>query len=304
MNKAGAIILSQFQNDNPENDRILFDLVKSSDDSILCYKIPLIIGKWDESASCIAQLCNSYANESDVIIDDKDSPIDVLFVDDLFEELICALLGHPHRCDFPEPGATSNDPTAAYDGITPVPEEGGKYCFCPVTYKVTLKEVTRHLEAFQKLHNSSLVVDIPHNSFASKLYSLYLSYLPAKRMSYPLNMKVDNRGVFTELIRTDNCGQVSINIARPGNVRGQHWHNHKWEVFIVVSGHGLIQERKIGSDEVYSFEVRGEDMRAVIMLPGYTHSITNLEKDKDLVTVMYANERFDSSKPDTFFEEV
>lgn len=270
----------------------------------LIYRLPDIIGKWQGTDNYIASLCYLIANDLDFEIKNQYESVQILFIDDFINEIFDALEGHPHRCDFPEAGEASPDPTAQYDGKTPVPKESGKYCYSPEVYHTSVGNIIRNLKAFNELNSTSLIPSIPDGSIAKKLFSMYLSYLPERKMSYPVRMSVDNRGVFTELVKTANNGQISINIARPGNVRGQHWHNTKWEIFIVVSGHGLIQERKIGSEEVINFEVRGEDMRAVIMLPGYTHNIINLEKDRDLVTVMYANEQFDSMYPDTFFEVV
>ncbi len=243
---------------------------------LICYRAPLIAGKWDETDSLIQRFCKAAAEEQPFPDFKSGEVIEILFIEDLTEEVLDALEGHPRGRD-------------------------GEF---PLTYKVTLDSVKEELLSYGKLQSSLFIHEIPEGSFSYKLFSLYLSFLPENRISYPVNMNIDNRGVFSELIKTGSNGQVSINIAKPGVTRGQHWHNTKWEIFIVVSGHGLIEEREIGSDRVISFDVRGEDMRAVIMLPGYTHSITNLEKDRDLVTVMFANEPFDPAKPDTFFEEV
>lgn len=271
----------------------------------LIYKIPEIVGKWQKpDEGVISSICYAIANDEPYEISNIHEILEVLFISDFVEEMLNALEGHPHRCDFPAAGETSSDPTAQYDGKTPIPNEEGKYCYSPKVIRTNVGAVLDHLEAYNRLNTTLIIPEIPADSLAYKLYSMYLSYLPERKMSYPVKMSMDNRGVFTELIKTENNGQVSINIARPGNIRGQHWHNNKWEIFIVVSGHGLIQEREIGTDKVFNFEVRGEEMRAVIMLPGYTHNIINLEKDRDLVTVMYANEHFDSSHPDTFFEVV
>ena len=275
-------------------------------DNVLLYRFPEIVGKWQEPyTSSIAQLCHAIANDEEFDRNIEDGKtVQILFIDDFIDEMLDALEGNPHRCDYPKAGEISTDPTAAYDGITPVPDAKGRFCYSPNVCNTTLGNVIEKLESFNRLNSTFLIPEIPQGSLSFKLYSMYLSYLPVRKMSYSLNMNVDNRGIFTELIKTENNGQVSINIARPGNIRGQHWHNCKWEIFIVVSGHGLIQERKIGTDEVINFEVRGEDMKAIIMLPGYSHNIINLEKDRDLVTVMYANEQFDASHPDTFFEPV
>ena len=206
------------------------------------------------------------------------------------EEMLDALEGKPHRCD--------------YDGLIPIFSENGRYCAAAVTHKVTLGEIVDLLESFKTQPQTLVLPEIPANSFAKKLYSTYLSYLPREAVSFPLKMNVDERGSFTELLKTANCGQFSVNISKPGITKGQHWHNSKWEFFIVVSGHALIQERKIGSDEVLEFEVSGDKIEAVHMLPGYTHNIVNLSKTEDLVTLMWANETFEPGRPDTFFEPV
>ncbi len=276
--------------------------------NILIYRFPTIIGKWqepDKDKTIVAHLCDAVANDNSFVSESfLNRSIEMIFIDDFIDEILDALEGHPHRCNFPCAGEMSEDPTAPYDGKTPVPDANGQYCYSPKIFATTIDRIIGYLNEFNELNSTFIVPEIPAGSLKHRLYSMYLSYLPVRKMSYPLKMNVDNRGVFTELVKSVNNGQVSINIARPGVVRGQHWHNNKWEIFIVVSGHGLIQERKIGTDEVISFEVRGEDMRAVIMLPGYTHSIVNLENNRDLVTVMWANEQFDSNHPDTFFEVV
>ncbi len=248
--------------------------VRNEGKEILCYRTPMLIGKWDDSGSLMQRLCEAAAGAAERPGYSDGEVLELLFIEDLIKTVLDTL-----------EGKTGEE-------------------ILPKTYKVTVDSVIEALEAFSRLNSTLFIREMPRDSFSYKLYSLYLSYLPEKKMSYPVKMNTDNRGVFSELIKTESCGQVSVNIAKPGVTRGQHWHNTKWEIFIVVSGHGLIRLRKIGSDRVLNFEVRGEDMRAVIMLPGYTHSITNLEKDRDLVTVMFANEQFDSENPDTFFEEV
>lgn len=214
----------------------------------------------------------------------------MLYIDDLVEEMIAALSGKEHHCEF--------------DGVETVLKEEGRYCAVPVTHHVTLGEIVDLLHQFTEQPQNLIIPEIPANSFAKKLYSTYLSYLPKEKVSFPLKMNVDDRGSFTEMLRSEKCGQVSINISKPGVTKGQHWHNTKWEFFIVVSGHGLIQQRKLGTDEVIEFEVSGEKIEAVHMLPGYTHNIINLSETENLVTVMWANEIFDSTHPDTFFEPV
>ena len=273
-------------------------------DNVLLYRLPEIVGKWQEPNHIIAYLCNAIANDEEYIVEDRSKTIEFLFIDDFINEMLDAIEGHPHRCDFPDSGATSDDPTSQYDGVTPVPNEDGRFCYSPKSTRASIGTIVDRLESFNRMNTTMVIPELPPESLAYKLFSMYLSYLPQRKMSYPVKMSVDNRGVFSELIKTMNNGQLSINIARPGNVRGQHWHNTKWEIFIVVSGHGLIQQRKVGSEKVFNFEVRGEEMRAIIMAPGYTHNIINLEKDRDLITVMYANEQFDPNHPDTFFEIV
>lgn len=214
----------------------------------------------------------------------------ILYIDDLVEEMQDALEGKEHHCEYQE--------------LDPVADEAGRYCYVPTTHKATLGEIVDLLEAFKNQPKTLLIPEIPEDSFAKKLYSTYLSYLPKEEVSFPLKMNVDDRGSFTELLKTANCGQFSVNISKPGITKGEHWHNSKWEFFIVVSGHGLIQERKIGTDEVIEFEVSGEKIEAIHMLPGYTHNIINLSETENLVTVMWANEQFDPKHPDTFFEKV
>ena len=245
----------------------------------LIYRSPSVTGKWDDSDSILPVLCRAAAEDLPYPETDTTRKYEVLFIEDMAEELLNAIEGRPHR-----------------------DSEG--YCCFPDTFSFAPGEAMDLLNGFKRLNSTLVIPPEPKGSLSYRLFSMYLSFLPERKMIYPVKMNPDNRGVFSELIKTKDNGQVSINIARPGITRGQHWHNSKWEIFIVVSGHGLIQERKIGTDEVISFEVRGEDMRAVIMLPGYTHSITNLEKDRDLVTIMYANESFDPERPDTYFEEV
>ena len=259
---------------------------------VLVYRFPNLFGKWcrPNYNSAVANFCNNIANDLPITVNDPAVCLELLYIDDLVDEMIAALEGKEHRCSF--------------DGIETVLTEDGKYCAAPVTHKVTLGEIVSLLESFKAQPETLLVPEIPKGSFAKKLYSTYLSYLPKEKASFPLKMNVDARGSFTELLRTEKCGQFSVNISKPGITKGQHWHNTKWEFFIVVAGHGLIEERRIGSDEVLRFEVSGEKIEAIHMLPGYTHNIINLSDTEDLVTVMWANECFDPAKPDTFFEEV
>ena len=310
---AGRFGKSEYGKSKLVGEELFLNYEKEIGTQVLIYRFPNLAGKWcrPNYNSAVATFCNAVANDLPFTVNDRSTVIELLFIDDLIEEMLNALEGHPHRCDYPKEGDASSDPTSQWDGMTPKAKTDGRYCYCPVTHKISLGTIVDYLGSFKKLNDTYLIPEIPTGSFAYKLYSMYLSYLPKEKMSYPLKMNVDERGVFTELIKTANNGQISINIARPGNIRGQHWHNTKWEIFIVVSGHALIQERRIGINpetgkeyEIREFEVYGEEMRAVIMLPGYTHKIVNLEKDRDLVTVMWANEQFDPNHPDTFREEV
>ena len=310
---AGRFGESEYGKSKLAGEELFFEYGNTTGAPVYVYRFPNLVGKWvrPNYNSAVGTFCNAVANDLPYTVKDRNTVLEMLFIDDLIEEMYDALEGHPHRCEYPKEGILSSDSTVQWDGMTPKKKENGRYCYCPVTHKATLGTIVDYLELFKKLNDTYLIPEIPAGSFAYKLYSMYLSYLPKEKMSYSLKMNVDERGVFTELIKTENNGQVSINIARPGNVRGQHWHNTKWEIFIVVSGHGLIQERKIGINpetgkeyEVREFEVRGEEMQAIIMLPGYAHNIINLEKDKDLVTVMWANESFNPNHPDTFREEV
>ncbi len=259
---------------------------------VLVYRFPNLFGKWcrPNYNSAVATFCNNIAQGLAIQVNDRASQLELLYIDDLVEEMLDALEGKPHRCD--------------YNGLEPVFCEQGKYCAAPVTHKATLGEIVDLLHRFKEQPESLLMPSIPEGSFAKKLYSTFLSYLPQEAVRFPLKMNVDDRGSFTELLRTADCGQISVNISKPGITKGQHWHNSKWEFFIVVAGHGLIQERRIGSDEVLEFEVSGDKIEAVHMLPGYTHNIINLSETENLVTVMWANESFDPAHPDTFFEKV
>ena len=259
---------------------------------VLVYRFPNLFGKWcrPNYNSAVATFCSNMANGLPITVNDPAVRLELLYIDDLVDEMLAALEGKEHRCTF--------------DGIDTVLSEDGKYCAAPVTHKVTLGEIVSLLESFVAQPETLLMPEIPKGSFAKKLYSTYLSYLPKKKASFPLKMNVDARGSFTELLRTEKCGQFSVNISKPGITKGQHWHNTKWEFFIVVAGHGLIEQRRVGSDEVLRFEVSGEKIEAIHMLPGYTHNIINLSDTEDLVTVMWANECFDPAKPDTFFEVV
>lgn len=259
---------------------------------VLVYRFPNLFGKWcrPNYNSVVATFCYNISHDLPIQVNDPSTQLELLYIDDLVEELLDALEGHPHRCD--------------YQGLMPLLKEDGKYCYASPTHQVTLGEIVELLESFKAQPQTLVLPEIPPDSFAKKLYSTYLSYLPREKVAFPLKMNMDDRGSFTELLKTQNCGQFSVNISKPGITKGQHWHNSKWEFFMVVSGHGLIQERKIGSEEVLEFEVDGDHIQAVHMLPGYTHNIINLSDTENLVTVMWANEQFDPSHPDTFGENV
>ena len=259
---------------------------------VLIYRFPNLFGKWcrPNYNSAVATFCNNIANDLPIQVNDASVELELLYIDDLVDEMLNCLEGKEHRCEF--------------DGLDVLDGPLGRYCYCPVTHKVTLGRIVELLHEFAEQPKTLTIPEIPFNSFEKKLYSTYLSYLPKEKVAFPLKMNVDDRGSFTELVHTLNCGQVSINISKPGITKGQHWHNTKWEFFIVVSGHGLIQERKLGTDEVIEFEVTGDNIQCIHMLPGYTHNIINLSETENLVTVMYCNEIFNPNKPDTFFEKV
>lgn len=271
---------------------LFFDYAKETGAKVLVYRFPNLFGKWcrPNYNSAVATFCHNIANDLPITVNDKNTELELLYIDDVVEEMLNALEGKEHRAEF--------------DGINTVITENGKFCAVPVTHKVTLGEIADLLHKFHDQPNTLVIPEMPTGSFAKKLYSTYLSYLPKEKVAFPLKMNIDDRGSFTELIKTVNCGQVSVNISKAGITKGQHWHNSKWEFFIVVKGHGLIQERKIGTDEIIEFEVSGENIKAVHMLPGYTHNIINLSETEDLITVMWANEQFDKDKPDTFGEKV
>jgi len=273
-------------------EELFFRYAQDTGAKVMVYRFPNLFGKWcrPNYNSAVATFCNNIANDLPITVNDRATELELLYIDDLVEEMLDALEGKEHHC--------------VYDGLNPVYNEDGRYCVVPTTHKVTLGEIVDLLESFKAQPKTLQMPQIPTGSFAKKLYSTYLSYLPKEAVSFPLKMNVDDRGSFTEILRTASSGQFSVNISKPGITKGQHWHNTKWEFFIVVSGHGLIQERKIGSDEVIEFEVTGDKIEAIHMLPGYTHNIINLSDTQDLVTVMWANEPFDPNHPDTFFEKV
>lgn len=287
-NKAPVLITSSIQAalDNPygrskkAGEDLMFEYGKSNNVKVLVYRLPNVFGKWcrPNYNSAVATFCNNIANDLDITVNDPEVVMNLVYIDDVVDEFIAALMGNENK--------------------------DGEYCGIPIVHTIKLGEIVDLLYGFKAQPEKLVMPEIPENSFTKKLYSTYLSYLPKEKVCFPLKMNRDDRGSFTELLKTEKCGQISVNISKPGITKGQHWHNTKWEFFIVVSGHGLIQERKIGTDEVLEFEVSGNEIKAIHMLPGYTHNIINLSKTEDLVTVMWANEQFDPSKPDTYFEEV
>lgn len=283
---------SDYGRSKKAGEELVFSYGEETGAKVLVYRFPNLFGKWcrPNYNSAVATFCNNIANDLPIMVNDRNVQLELLYIDDLVDEMIDCLEGKEHHCEF--------------DGIETVLKEDGRYCAVPTTHHVTLGEIVDLLYSFNEQPKTLTMPEIPYNSFAKKLYSTYLSYLPKEKTSFSLKMNVDARGSFTELLRTEKCGQFSVNISKPGITKGQHWHNTKWEFFIVVSGHGLIQERKIGSDEVLNFEVSGDKIEAIHMLPGYTHNIINLSETEDLVTLMWANECFDPKKPDTFFEVV
>ena len=273
-------------------EELFFAYGKETGARVLVYRFPNLAGKWvrPNYNSAVGTFCNNIANDLPITVNDPSVELELLFIDDLIEEMLDAIEGAEHHCE--------------YDGVNAVLCKNGRYCVAPVTHRATLGYIVECLEKFHAQPSTLVIPEIPSGSFEKKLYSMYLSYLPKERIAFPLKTNSDERGSFTELIKTEKCGQVSVNISKPGVTKGQHWHNSKWELFIVVKGHALIEERKIGTSEVLRFEVSGEKIEAVHMLPGYTHNIINLSDTEELVTVMWANEQFDPNNPDTFFEPV
>ena len=297
---AGRFGKSEYGLSKKAGEELFFEYGEQTGAPVLVYRFPNLVGKWvrPNYNSAVGTFCNNIANDLPITVNDPSVVLEMLFIDDLVEEMFDALEGHPHRCEYPAAG------TDGYDGLTPKWTEGGRYCAAPVTHKATLGYIVECLKAFRDQPGTLIMPAIAPGSFEKKLYSMYLSYLPKEKVAFSLKMNKDERGSFTELLKTVDHGQFSVNISKPGITKGQHWHNSKWEFFIVVSGHGLIQERKIGTDEVIEFEVSGDNIQAVHMLPGYTHNIINLSDTQDLVTLMWANEIFDPQHPDTFFEPV
>ena len=283
---------SDYGKSKKAGEDLFFEYSEATGSKVLVYRFPNVFGKWcrPNYNSAVATFCNNIANDLPIQVNDRSTLLELVYIDDIVTEMLDALEGKEHHCEF--------------DGVDTLLDADGRFCAVPVTHKVTLGEIVDFLESFKAQPQSLLMPEIPSGSFAKKLYSTYLSYLPKEKVSFPLKMNVDARGSFTELLKTLNCGQFSVNISNPGITKGQHWHHSKWEFFIVVSGKGLIQMRKIGTDEVLDFYVSGDKIEAVHMLPGYTHNIINLSETENLVTLMWANESFDPNHPDTFFEVV
>ena len=288
----GRYAQGEYGKSKKAGEELFFDYEQKGGGQVCVYRFPNLFGKWcrPNYNSAVATFCNNIANDLPITVNDRAIELELLYIDDLVTEMLDLLEGKGHRCN--------------YDGLTPVESGNGRYYFAPITHKVTLGEIVDLLHTFREQSETLVIPEIPSGSFAKKLYSTYLSYLPKEKVAFDLKMNVDARGSFTELLKTEKCGQVSINISKPGITKGQHWHHTKWEFFIVVAGKGLIQQRKIGTDEVLNFEVSGDKIQAVHMLPGYTHNIINLSDTENLVTVMWANEQFDPNHPDTFFEIV
>ena len=291
---AGRFGTSEYGKSKKAGEELMFQYGEETGAKVLVYRFPNLYGKWcrPNYNSAVATFCNNIANDLPITVNDPTVDMELLYIDDLVDEMICALKGEEHHCEF--------------DGVETVFTPEGRYCAVPITHHVKLGEIVELLYKFRDMPKTLMIPDIPADSFAKRLYSTYLSYLPKEKAIFDLKMNVDDRGSFTELVHTLNCGQVSINISKPGITKGEHWHHTKWEQFIVVSGHGLIQLRNENDPnaEILEYEVNGDKIQSVIMLPGYTHNIINLSDTQDLVTVMYCNEIFNPDRPDTFFDKV
>lgn len=283
---------SEYGRSKKAGEELFFDYAAKTGAKVLVYRFPNLFGKWcrPNYNSAVATFCHNIAHDLPITVNDRATELELVYIDDLVDEMIAALQGKEHRCGFV--------------GAEAVPGASGRYCMVPVSHRATLGDIVDLLETFARQPQTLVLPEIPAGSFAKKLYSTYLSYLPKEKVAFPLKMNTDPRGSFTELLRTAQCGQVSVNISKPGITKGEHWHHSKWEFFMVVAGHGLIQERKIGSGEILNFEVSDEHIEAVHMLPGYTHNIINLSETENLVTVMWCNECFDPERPDTYAEKV
>ena len=291
---SGRFGTSEYGKSKKAGEELMFQYGEETGAKVLVYRFPNLYGKWcrPNYNSVVATFCNNIANDLPIIVNDPSVDMELLYIDDLVEEMVCALKGEEHHCEF--------------DGVETVLTPEGRYCAAPITHHVKLGEIIDLLRKFVEMPKTLMIPEIPAGSFAKRLYSTYLSYLPKEKAIFDLKMNVDNRGLFTELVRTLNCGQVSVNISKPGITKGEHWHHTKWEQFIVVSGHGLIQLRNENepNGEILEYEVSGDKIQSVIMLPGYTHNIINLSDTQNLVTVMYCNEIFNPKRPDTFFDKV
>ncbi len=289
---AGRFGRSEYGLSKKAGEELFFEYERETGAKVLVYRFPNLAGKWirPNYNSAVATFCHNIARGLPVTVTDPSIELELLFIDDLVEEMYDALEGREHRCEF--------------DGVNAVFCENGRYCASPVTHRATLGYIVECLERFKAVPDTLMMPEMPAGSFEKKLHSMFLSYVPAEEAAYPLKMNVDARGSFTEILKTANCGQFSVNVSKPGITKGEHWHNSKWEIFVVVSGHGLIRQRRIGDGAVTEYEVSGDDPVAVRMLPGYTHSIVNLSETENLVTLMWANEIFDRDRPDTFREEV
>lgn len=283
---------SEYGRSKKAGEDLFLDYSKDTRAKVLIYRFPNLFGKWcrPNYNSAVATFCNAFANDLPYTVNDPSVELELLYIDDLVDEMIAALQGKERHCEF--------------DGLDVVPQDNGRYCYVPTTHKVTLGKIVELLRQFEAQRTTLVIPEIPEGSFAKKLYSTYLSYLPKEKMVFVPKNNEDHRGSFVEILRTNSCGQFSVNVCKPGITRGQHWHNTKWEIFAVVYGHGLIQERKIGTDDVISFDVTGDEVKAIQMLPGYTHNIINLSETEPLITFMWANELFDPNRPDTYFEPV
>ncbi|MBR7078148.1 MAG: NAD-dependent epimerase/dehydratase family protein [Clostridia bacterium] len=289
---AGRFGRSEYGLSKKAGEELFFEYERETGAKVLVYRFPNLAGKWirPNYNSAVATFCHNIARGLPVTVTDPSVELELLFIDDLVEEMYDALEGGEHRCEF--------------DGVNAVFCENGRYCASPVTHRATLGYIVECLERFKAVPDTLMMPEMSDGSFVKKLHSMFLSYVPAEEAAYPLKMNVDARGSFTEILKTANCGQISVNVSKPGITKGEHWHNSKWEIFVVVSGHGLIRQRRIGDGTVTEYEVSGDDPVAVRMLPGYTHSIVNLSETENLVTLMWANEVFDRDRPDTFREEV
>ena len=318
---------SEYGRSKKAGEDLFLEYGKETGARMLIYRFPNLFGEWcrPNYNSAVATFCNAFANDLPYTVNDPSVELELLYIDDLVDEMIACLKGEEHHCEFDgleviptdnkgqelenlRINSQTNEDTdgtdKSFSNSQILDKKTGRYCYVPTTHKATLGEIVELLKSFAEQPKTLMIPEIPENSFAKKLYSTYLSYLPKEKVAFPLKMNVDDRGSFTELVHTLNAGQVSINISKPSITKGQHWHNTKWEFFIVVAGHGLIQERKLGTDEVIEFEVSGDNIQCIHMLPGYTHNIINLSDTENLVTVMYCNEIFNPNKPDTFFEKV